>query len=69
MKRAYGGEFFHEFVTTCPNADQLLDALEDNGILGGLKLSDTEILWCCTELNSKEDMDDVVEIAKEVFSA
>lgn len=69
MKRAYAGEFFHEFVTTCPNADQLLDALEDNGILGGLKLSDTEILWCCTELNSKEDMDDVVEIAKEVFSA
>lgn len=69
MKRAYEGEFFHEFVTTSPNADQLLDALEDNGILGGLKLSDTEILWCCTELNSKEDMDDVVEIAKEVFSA
>lgn len=69
MKRAYEGEFFHEFVTTCLNADQLLDALEDNGILGGLKLSDTEILWCCTELNSKEDMDDVVEIAKEVFSA
>lgn len=69
MKRAYEGEFFHEFVITCPNADQLLDALEDNGILGGLKLSDTEILWCCTELNSKEDMDDVVEIAKEVFSA
>lgn len=69
MKRAYEAEFFHEFVTTCPNADQLLDALEDNGILGGLKLSDTEILWCCTELNSKEDMDDVVEIAKEVFSA
>ena len=69
MKRAYEGEFFHEFVTTYPNADQLLDALEDNGILGGLKLSDTEILWCCTELNSKEDMDDVVEIAKEVFSA
>lgn len=69
MKRAYEDEFFHEFVTTCPNADQLLDALEDNGILGGLKLSDTEILWCCTELNSKEDMDDVVEIAKEVFSA
>lgn len=69
LKKAYDKEFFHEFVTTCPNADQLLDAMEDNGILGGLKLSDTEILWCCTELNAKEDMDDVVEIAKEVFSA
>jgi glycine dehydrogenase subunit 1 len=69
MKLAYDKEFFHEFVTTCPNADQLLDALEDNGILGGLKLSDTEILWCCTELNAKEDIDDVIEIAKEVFSA
>ena len=69
LMKAYDKEFFHEFVTTCPYADQLLDAMEDNGILGGLKLSDTEILWCCTELNAKEDMDDVVEIAKEVFSA
>ena len=69
MKRVYDREFFHEFVTTCPDADKLLEALEENGILGGLKLSDNEILWCCTELNAKEDMDDVVEIAKEVFSA
>jgi len=67
LKRKYDKEFFHEFVTTCPDADKLLDTLEDNGILGGLKLNDTDILWCCTELNAKEDMDDVVEIAKEVF--
>ena len=35
----------------------------------GLKLSDQEILWCVTELVSKEDMDDTVRIAKEVIGA
>ncbi|MBQ6621330.1 MAG: aminomethyl-transferring glycine dehydrogenase subunit GcvPA [Mogibacterium sp.] len=69
MKRVHGGEFFHEFAASCPDADKLLDALEDNGILGGLKLSDHEILWCTTELVSKADIDDVIEIAKEVFGA
>lgn len=69
LKTVYGGEFFHEFVTSCPDADQLLEALEREGILGGLKLSDQEILWCVTELVSKEDMDDTVRIAKEVIGA
>ena len=56
-------------MTSCPDADQLLEALEREGILGGLKLSDQEILWCVTELVSKEDMDDTVRIAKEVIGA
>ena len=76
MKRCFGGEFWNEFATTCPDADKLLAALEEKGILGGLKLCcgccdgdcDTDcILWCCTELNSKEDIDEVIAIAKEVF--
>ena len=69
LKRAHGGEFFHEFVTSCPDADKLLEALESEGILGGLKLSDNEILWCVTEMVSKEDMDDTVRIVKEVIGA
>lgn len=67
MGLAYGGEFWNEFVTTCPDPDKLLSALEEKGILGGLKICDGNILWCCTELNTKEDIDEVVAIAKEVF--
>ena len=75
MKRCFEGEFWNEFATTCPDADKLLKALEDKGILGGLKFNccgcddakEDCILWCCTELNSKEDIDEVIAIAKEVF--
>ena len=67
MKRVYKGEFWNEFVTTCPDAEKLNKALEKKGILGGLPVEGGNILWCCTELNSKEDIDEVVAIAKEVF--
>ncbi|MBR0435310.1 MAG: aminomethyl-transferring glycine dehydrogenase subunit GcvPA [Lachnospiraceae bacterium] len=67
LKRVYGGEFFHEFVTTSSvPADKILKALEDKNILGGYKLSDNEILWCATEKNTKASMDEVVAIVKEV---
>lgn len=67
MKLAFDGEFFHEFTAECPDADAFLEALEKKDILGGLKLDDKKILWCCTELNTKEEMDIVIETAKEVF--
>ena len=58
--------FFHEFVTTCPaGAEKVLAALEAQGILGGLPV-EGGILWCCTELNTKAQMDQVVAILKEV---
>ena len=61
------GEFFHEFVTTSIiPAKQALDALEEKGILGGYPLDDGRILWCCTEMNSREEMDAVIGILKEV---
>ena len=67
MPLAYKGEFWNEFVTTCPDIEKLNKALEDKGILGGLPICDGNVLWCCTELNSKEDIDEVIAIAKEVF--
>ena len=67
MPLAYKGEFWNEFVTTCPDPCKLNKALEEKGILGGLPICDGNILWCCTELNSKEDIDEVIAIAKEVF--
>jgi glycine dehydrogenase subunit 1 len=61
------GEFFHEFVTSSEkSADDVLKALEDADILGGYPLDDHRILWCCTEMNTKEEMDEVVRILKEV---
>lgn len=60
-------EFFHEFVTKSDKkSDDILKALEDNGILGGLPLGDDRILWCCTEMNSKADIDKAVAVVKEV---
>lgn len=67
MPLVYNGEFWNEFVTTCPDADKLLTALEQKGILGGLKIENGNILWCCTEVNTKEDIDELITIAKEVF--
>ena len=63
------GTFFHEFVTTSKvSAKETLDALEAHGILGGYPLDEHRILWCCTEVNTKEEMDDVIRILKEVQS-
>ncbi len=64
FKPKFGGEFFHEFVTECPgNADDVLKALSAEGILGGLPV-DGGILWCCTELNTKDEIDRAVAACK-----
>lgn len=63
----YDGEFFHEFVTTSnSNAYLIMKELEKHGILGGYPISDNDIIWCATEMNSKEDIDELVEVLKEV---
>ncbi|WP_024347643.1 aminomethyl-transferring glycine dehydrogenase subunit GcvPA [Lacrimispora indolis] len=64
------GEFFHEFVTaSIVPAEKVLSALEEHGILGGYPLTGErtgQILWCCTEMNAKDDIDRVIGILKEV---
>lgn len=61
------GNFFHEFVTESKvPAGETLKALEEHGILGGYPLDEHRILWCCTEMNTKEEMDEVIRILKEV---
>lgn len=65
--RVHKGEFFHEFATVSKEpADKVMKALEKEGILGGYPLGDGSILWCCTEMNTKADMDQAVRILKEV---
>ncbi len=67
---AFGGDFVHEFTTVYEgNTDKLLKGLEKYGILGGLPLqgADTgKIIWCTTEMNSKEDIDELIDRIKEV---
>ncbi len=66
FKLKHDKPFFHEFVTTCPiDGDKLESHLADRGILSGLRLDDG-ILWCATELNTKADIDNLVEAIKEV---
>jgi glycine dehydrogenase subunit 1 len=61
----YNGEFFNEFVTQCPDTEKALKALENNGILGGHPLTKNQLLWCVTELNTKAEIDRMVQVLKE----
>ena len=69
----FGGEFFNEFVTKCPvDPEKLMAKLEEHNILGGLPLDGDNkgcILWCVTETNTKEEIDTLVAILKEVAAA
>ena len=60
LKRRYSADFFHEFVTDCPDPANLLAKLDEKGILGGLPV-EGGILWCATEVNTKEEMDALVK--------
>ena len=66
VELVYTGEFFHEFVTTLPKAEEVLAALEKADILGGLPV-EGGILWCATELNTKEKIDVLADAIKEVL--
>ncbi|WP_314067384.1 aminomethyl-transferring glycine dehydrogenase subunit GcvPA [uncultured Vagococcus sp.] len=62
----YSGPFFHEFLTSSPVAPEVLMAkLEEHHILGGYPLG-KDILWCATEMNTKEQIDQLVTVLKEV---
>lgn len=65
---AYTGEYFHEFVTVMPKAEEVLAALERADILGGL-IVDGGVLWCATEKISKAQLDKAVAVVKEVLGA
>lgn len=60
----YDAPFFHEFVTTSPiPASEVEEKLTKKGILGGLPVKEG-ILWCATELNTKEEIDELISALK-----
>jgi glycine dehydrogenase subunit 1 len=65
--------FFHEFVIQCPKSPSAINEyLLDYGILGGYDLNsdypqlNNHILFAVTELNTKDQIDTLVELLKEV---
>ena len=60
-------EFFHEFVTSTPcKSRKILKALKEQRILGGHLLSNDEILWCVTEMATKDSLDYATSIISSV---
>ncbi len=69
----FSDPFFHEFVLCTPKpASEVNQYLLDNGILGGYDLSkdypalQNHILVAVTEMNSKDEIDTLVEILQEM---
>lgn len=67
----YQKEYYNEFVTTSPiTTEVVLEALQKQGILGGLPLEESnkgQILWCCTEMNTRQEIDQLILCIKEVL--
>ena len=59
------GEFFQEFVVSCPETPAKINRrLMERNILGGLDVSDrfdNGMLLCVTEMNSRDDIDALVD--------
>lgn len=61
---------YNEFVLRCPDAKKANEKLKNDGITGGYALQkdypelENALLFCATEMVSKEDMDKVVSILK-----
>ena len=67
FRRIDEGEFFDEFLTDSPVDPKLLeDKLAEKKILSGLSL-DEGILWCATELNTKDKIDELIKAIREVM--
>jgi glycine dehydrogenase subunit 1 len=72
-KAAFSSPFFDEFVITAPvPAQRLVQHFEQAGIIGGYPLRESypdmpnDILFCVTETRTREDIDYLVGVLKEV---
>ena len=63
FRLAYDRPFFNEFcVKYDGDVDALRDELERNGILGGVKVADDEIMFAVTEKRTKDEIDRLVAL-------
>lgn len=69
-KAVFASPVYNEFVVLCPDARTANEKLQKEGIVGGYALAaeypelKSALLFCVTEMISKDDMDRVVEIIK-----
>jgi len=67
----FSAPVYNEFALRCPDAHTVNVKLQEEGIIGGYELSKdypelaNTLLFCATEMLSKDDMDRVVEIIKQ----
>ena len=68
LRLRYSGEYFHEFVTDCPEQQReaILSALDQAGILGGERV-EGGLLWCATEVVTRQELDQAAKIVGEVL--
>lgn len=65
--------FFNEFTVDYGRDASVVNAiLKDRGIMGGLRLNrlvegDAGALWCATEMNTREEIDHVLDALEEAF--
>ena len=66
----FSAPVYNEFVVACPDARKANEKLRHEGVIGGYELQndypelENSLLFCVTELISREDMDRVVGILK-----
>lgn len=53
--------FFNEFVLQVRDSESFIQELKNKDILAGYKLSNNKIIVCCTETNTKEELDAYIE--------
>lgn len=70
---AFDGPFFNEFVVRCKDGksvEKVQAACSDAGLIGGYPLGNVYedyadcLLFCCTEVNTREEIDRLVEVLK-----
>ena len=69
-QEVFSAPVYNEFVLRCPNPKLANEKLKNEGIIGGFELQKdyqelkNTLLFCATEMLSKEDIDKVVAILK-----
>lgn len=59
----YDQPFFNEFVVRYDgNVDELQQRFVDNGIFGGVKVADDQLMFAVTEKRTKEEIDKLIEL-------
>jgi glycine dehydrogenase subunit 1 len=58
--------FYNEFLMEAPrgSTETISSKLLQNGILGGLNLSEDKMLICCTEMNTVQDIESFISVTK-----